>query len=323
MSSFIYKNVYLNDYETIAGPKEKESAIKFKNTISNYYYNEEAVEEAEIKMQNFCMTNIIENNNLYNKIDLIVGGDLLNQISPTSYNLANRDISFLGLYNGCATFNEALIILANFIDKKIIKNGLAITSSHNLTAERQFRFPVEYGCPKKKYTTFTTTGSACALLTNKKSNIKIESSTIGSVIDLGIKDVSNMGAVMAPSASNTLHKHLTELNRNLDYYDLIITGDLGSVGAKIFQKLIKEEYNYTIKNYLDASSIIYEGVKGTFQGGSGPTVLPLVLFNKIIPEKKYQKILLLATGSLHSPTMVNLKKNIPSITHAISIEVIK
>ena len=323
MSSFKYNNVYIKDYETIAGPKEKESTIKFKNTISDYYYNEETIEDAELKMQNFCMSNLLERNNLYKNLDLIIGGDLLDQIVATSYNLVNRELPFLGIYNGCATFNEALIILANFIEKKLINNGFAITSSHNLNAERQFRYPVEYGCPKKKYTTFTTTGSVCAYLTNKKTKIKIESSTIGSVVDYGIKDVSNMGAVMAPSASKTLHKHLVEMERELDYYDLIITGDLGKVGAEIFQKLIKEEHNYEIKNYIDASSTLYENVDGTFQGGSGPTVLPLVLFNKIIPENKYQKILLLATGSLHSPTMVNLKKNIPSITHAISIEVIK
>ena len=323
MASFTYKNVYINDYETIAGPKEKESQIFFENTIDDYYYNEKTIEDAEIKMQNFCLTNILERNKIFDKVDLIIGGDLLNQIVITSYNLSNRNIPFLGVYNGCSTFNESIIILANYINQKLIKNGIAITSSHNLNAERQYRFPVEYGCPKKCYTTFTTTGAIATHLTNRKTNIRIESSTIGKVTDYGIKDVSHMGAVMAPSACQTLHDHLTELNRTPDYYDLIITGDLGKTGSKIFTNLIKEEYNYELKNYIDASSIIYEGVKGTFQGGSGPTVLPLVLFNKIIPEKKFKKILLLATGSLHNPMMVNLKKNIPSITHAISIEVIE
>ena len=156
----------------------------------------------------------------------------------------------------------------------------------------------------------------------KKTNIKIESSTVGSVIDYGIKDVSNMGAIMAPSAANTLHEHLKETKRSIDYYDLIVTGDLGIIGGKIFLHLIKEDYDYVPKYYYDAASIIYKDKQNKNQGGSGPIVMPLVLFNKILRSNK-QKILLLATGSLHNPTMVNLKKSIPAITHAVSIEVIK
>lgn len=321
MSSFKYNNVYIKDYETIAGPEEKKGNLTYQNTISDYYYNEEKIEDAEIKMQNFCLNNISKRNNLNNKIELLVGGDLLNQLTITSYNLVNRNIPFLGLYNACATFNEALIVLSNFIESGLINNGLAITSSHNLNSERQYRFPIEYGAQKKKYTTFTTTGAACTILTNNKTDIKIESSTIGTVVDYGIDDVSNMGAVMAPSAAETLHKHLTELKRNVDYYDIIITGDLGKLGSMIFQKLIKEDYQYIPKSYMDAASVLYKENQDTNQGGSGPVVMPLVFFNKIIKEKKYKKILLLATGSLHNPLMVNLKKTIPAITHAVSIEV--
>lgn len=322
MSSFKYNNVYIKDYETIAGPTEQLGNLNYQNTVSDYYYNEEKIEDAEIKMQNLCLNKITKRNKLNNKIELLVGGDLINQITITSYNLINRNIPFLGIYNACATFNESLIILANYLENKNINNGISITSSHNLNSERQYRFPIEYGSQKKKYTTFTTTGAVCTLLTNEPTNIKIESSTIGTVIDYGIKDASNMGAVMAPSAAETLEKHLKELQRDINYYDIIVTGDLGKLGSQLFLKLIKEN-NYIPKSYMDAASIIYkEEQEETFQGGSGPVVLPLVLFNKLIPEKKYKKILLLATGSLHSPLMVNLKKTIPGITHAISIEVI-
>ncbi len=321
MSSFKYHKVYLKDYESIAGPEEAKGNLEYQNTIKDYYYNEKRIEDAEIKMQNLCLMNLTKRNNLNKKIELLVGGDLINQIAITSYNIANRDIPFLGLYNACATFNESLIVLSNFIESNMIKSGLAITSSHNLNAERQYRFPIEYGSPKKCYTTFTTTGAACAYLTNEESNIKIESSTIGTVVDYGIKDASNMGAVMAPSAASTLHKHLTELQRDITYYDLIITGDLGSFGSELFLKLIKEDYNYIPKAYLDASSILYKDNQNTYQGGSGPVVVPLVLFNKIFKEKQYKRILILATGSLHNTLMVNLKKSIPSITHAVSIEV--
>lgn len=322
MSSFKYNNVYIKDYESIAGPLEQEGLLTYPNTIKNYYYNEDKIEDAEIKMQNLCLNNIIKRNKLNNKLQLIVGGDLLNQITITSYNIVNKEIPFLGIYNACATWNEALIIISNMLENNQIDNAIAITSSHNLNAERQYRFPIEYGSIKKKYTTFTTTGAAAMLLTNQKTNLKIESSTIGTIVDYGIKDSSNMGAVMAPSAAATLNKHLKELNRNIDYYDLIVTGDLGKLGSELFLKLIKEDYNLIPKSYIDAASIIYKENQETFQGGSGPVVIPLVLMNKILKEKKYSRVLLLATGSLHSPLMVNLKKSIPSITHAVSIEVI-
>lgn len=321
MSSFKYNNVYITDYETICGPLEYQGNLKYKNHISDFYYGEKTFEEAEIKLQNYCLSKLL-NNNKIKTVDLLIGGDLINQITITSYNLKNKNIPFLGIYNACATFNEALIILANHIENNMIDNGIAITSSHTNTSERQFRFPVEYGCNKKKYQTVTTTGAAACLLTNKKTNIKIESSTIGSVIDYGIKDACNMGAVMAPSASNTLNKHLKDLKRDINYYDLIVTGDLGKTGSKIFKELIKKEHNLEIKNYFDCSSILYKENQNTLDGGSGPVVVPLVLFNKII-NSNYKKILILATGSLHNPVMVNLKKTIPSITHAISLEIIK
>ena len=322
MSSFKYKNVYIKDYETIAGPLEKKGNLSYQKTIKDYYFNEKTTDDCEIKMQNICLTNLLNRNNK-NNLELLVGGDLINQIAITSYNIVNQEIPFLGLYNACATFNEGIIIMSNFIESKMIKEGCIITSSHNLNSERQYRYPIEYGFPKKNYTTFTTTGAACCLLSNEKTNIRIESSTIGTVVDYGIKDSANMGAVMAPSAAETLHNHLIELERSLDYYDLIITGDLGKLGSEIFKKIIFEKYKYRINNYYDAASILYSDKSKTFQGGSGPVVVPLVLFNKILKEKEHSKILVLATGALHNPVMINLKKSIPSITHAISIEVNK
>lgn len=324
MSSFKYNNVFIRDYHTIVGPKEKEGLIKFNDSINDYYYNETSIEDAEIKMQEHVLNKIMINNKLVpEKVNLVCGGDLTNQISMTSYNLVNRNLPFLGLYNACATFNEALILISNMIETKQIETGIAITSSHNLNAERQYRYPIEYGANRKPYSTFTTTGAASCLLTSKRTNLRIESSTIGTIVDYGIKDANNMGAVMAPSAAATLHKHLTELNRPINYYDLIVTGDLGSYGSKLFLSLIKQDYNYMPSAYIDAASTLYDNEENEIEGGSGPVVVPLVLFNKILKETNYKRILLLATGSLHSPLMVNLKKSIPSITHAVSIEVIK
>lgn len=319
MASIKYKNVYLNEYYTITSKLEKDGNINADQIIDDYYFGCKTFEGAEIKMQRTVIDYLLKKNN---KIDLIVGGDLSNQLAITSFMAAKYDISYLGMYSACSTFNSSIITLSSLIDSNKIKNGIAITSSHNKVAERQFRYPIEYGAPKKKTNTYTATGSAGVIISKNKSNIKVESATIGRAIDSEIKDVNNMGAVMAISACNTLYKHLKDLKRDINYYDIIITGDLGIYGSNIFKEYLKEKYKITIKKYLDAGSNVYKKEQNLLAGSSGPTTLPLFLFTKILKNKKYKKILLLSTGSLHSPTLVNQKNTIPSICHAISLEVI-
>lgn len=324
MASYTFKNIYLNDYFTMVGPLEKNSHLKNYNmALKDYYDGEKTFEQAEIKMQKTVIEEILKRNNLTeSNIDLSLGGDLINQISITSYSLKDFSFPHLGLYSACATFIESLIIGSVFLEQSNVHNVLAFTSSHNLTSERQFRYPVEYGSPKKKTSTFTATGAICTYLSNKDSKIKIESGTIGQVIDMGIDDEANMGAVMAPAAAQVLQMHLLEMKRELDYYDLILTGDLGCVGATIFKEYLKRSYNLKIKNHKDAGCELYLDSQDTYAGGSGPICLPLVFFDQILPKKKYHKILLIGTGSLQSPVLVNQHKTIPAIAHAISLEVL-
>jgi stage V sporulation protein AD len=138
---------------------------------------------------------------------------------------------------------------------------------------------------------------------------------------MGIKDANNMGAVMAPAASKTLMEHLRYTNTSVTDYDLILTGDLGKYGATLFKTLLKSDYGINIKNHIDAGSIIYKDEQEKYSGGSGPVCLPLVLFNSILHNKKYKKILVIGTGALHSPMLVNQKHSIPSISHLVSLEV--
>lgn len=319
MASIKYKNVYINNWYTIAGKDEDNGKlIGIDRYLHDFYDGEKTFEDAEVKMQKEALYNLIND-----KTDLIVGGDLMNQTSTTNLSVVNNDISFLGLYNACATFNEGLIILSNFIDNKNIKEGIVVTSSHNLSSEKQFRFPTEYGAIKPGYSTFTSTGSLGCVLSKEESKIKIVSATIGSVVDMGVKDANNMGAVMAPAAVKTLIEHLEFTNTKVSDYDVILTGDLGIYGAKIFKKLLKEDYNINIKNHIDAGSSIYKKEQEKYSGGSGPVCLPLILFHNILKTKKYKKILAIATGSLHSPLLVNQKHSIPSIAHLVSLEVIK
>lgn len=324
MASTKYKNVYLNDYYTIVGPLEKESRLRsYDIALDDYYYKEKTFELAEVKMQNVVIDNILFKNGLKNSdIDLLIGGDLTNQISVTNYSAKNYNFPFLGIYAACATFPESLIVGANFLDNMNYKKIIAVTSSHNLTAEKQFRYPIEYGAPKPHTATFTATGSAAVLLTKAPGRIKIESSTIGTTVDMGISDANNLGAVMAPAAASTLSSHLNDLKREIDYYDLILTGDLGCVGGEIFKEFLKRNYNLKIRKHLDAGCELFLKSQDTYAGGSGPVCLPLVLFNKILISKKFKKILIIGTGALHSPTLVNQKKSIPAIAHAVSLEVL-
>lgn len=324
MASLKFNNVYINDWLTVSGPMESNSKLKKLDLqMNDYYYGEKTFEKAEVKMQRIVIEKLLEKNNLdYDDINLIIGGNLLDQIAATSYAVNDIPVSLLGIYGACATFPESLIIGSMFLQDKNIKKVLGITSSHNLSSERQFRYPIEYGAPRPSTSTFTATAGISALLSKEEGKIRIESATVGKVTDMGLKDANNLGAVMAPAAARTLYEHLNDLKRDIDYYDLILTGDLGCVGGEIFEEYLLRRYNLKAKKHLDAGCELYLKSQETYAGGSGPTCLPLVLFNKILNSKRYQKILIIGTGALHSKTFVNQKCVIPGIAHAVSLEVV-
>ena len=218
-----------------------------------------------------------------------------------------------------------MIIEYNIINSMQIKNAIVSVSSHNCTSEKQFRQPVEYGGPKPKRSTFTVTGAASALLSNKQNSIKVSSATLGTVVDLGIKDPFNMGAVMAPAAAKTIYEHLINTKTNPSDYDMILTGDLGIYGKKILKDYMQDEYNIELGNLQDSACMIYELDKQEVNaGGSGPACLPLVSYGYILDKMKknrLKKVLLVATGALLSQTLVNEKQTIPAISHAVCLEV--
>ena len=326
--TFRYNNVYLSNVSTVAGPLEAEGPFGryFDKVYSNLYCGMKTWEQAECRMLIDSVDEVLyKANKLKQEINLHISGDLLNQIVSTNYASASLKIPLIGIYSACSTSVLGMIIGSNMLDCNQIKNCLVSTSSHNNGAEKQFRQPVEYGGPKKKTTTFTATGAASLLLTNQKSNIRIESATVGSVVDLGINDPNNMGAVMAPSAASTIYEHLKELKRDVNYYDLILTGDLGIYGKKILIEYMKTEYNIELNNYDDTACMIYDLEKqNVYAGASGPACLPLVFNSYVYPKMlkgEIHRVLLVATGALLSTTMVNQKLSIPSISHAISLEV--
>ncbi len=327
-----YKNVYIDKAATIAGIYESNGPLKDyydKTYTKDLYFGEKSWEKAETKLLKDSISLLLEKaKKKDNEINLIISGDLTNQISTSNYAIREFNIPFLGIYNACATSSEGLIIGANFIENKSIKNCIISATSHNNNAEKQYRNPVEYGSIKPEYSTFTTTGSASILLTNKKTKIKLTSSTIGKVIDKGTKDINNMGAVMAPAAADTIYRHLTNLKQQPNYYDMILTGDLGKYGKKIMLDYMEKVYKIDItKNYNDCGTIIYDISKQpVLAGGSGVACSALTCFSyiiKMMETKKIKKVLYVPTGALFSPTMYLQKESLPAIAHAVSLEVVE
>ena len=325
-----FNNVYVTGAVTIASVYEKDGPIsEYFDLVydKDLYYGCDTFEKAEEKMLHDSIEKLIDKYKLKDSdIDYVISGDLQNQIAASDYAMRDFNIAFLGIYNACATFGEGLLIGANFIEGKRANNIVVSTSSHNMVAERQFRNPTEYGAPKKKSVTWTSTGAASMLLTDKKDMVKITSITPGIVQDKNVTDVNNMGAVMAIAAADTIERHLTDLKIKPNYYDLILTGDLGVYGKEILIDYLKTRNIDITKNYDDCGLILYDIKKqNVFAGASGPASSALVMCSYILSEMrrgKYRRVLLVPTGAIFSPTRIFQKDSIPSIAHAISFEVV-
>lgn len=325
-----FNNVYVENVSTVAGPFVIEGPLKgkFDKTFKDFYDNEDTFEKCEIKELETAIKVLLDKSNHKEEdIDFAVSADLMNQITISNYTYSKFNIPYLGVYNACASMCESILVASSIIDSKKAKRAICTTSSHNMTAERQFRNPVEYGAPKPKTTTFTVTGATGIMLTSDKTDIKVTSATIGKIVDMGVTNVFDMGSVMTPSAAYTLNEHLKQTGTNIEDYDLILTGDLGVYGKKLFKDYCKKEYGLNIgDNYDDSATIIYDFQnEDIYAGGSGPSCLPLVVYSDVIPKMKerlIKKVLLIATGALMSPTMCNQKMSIPSVSHAICLEVI-
>ena len=327
--TFKYNNVYINEVSTVTGPYEGKGPLSkyFDKSYKDLYFNEKTWEQAESACICESVNILFSKMKNINKADVHIGSDLLNQIVATNYASAKINIPLIGIYSACASSTLSLMLASNMIEAKQIATALVTSSSHNNGAEKQFRNPVEYGGPKKDYTTFTTTGCASCFLSNTPSSIKVESATLGTVCDMGVTDVFNMGAVMAPAAAKVISDHLLDTGRTIDYYDLVLTGDLGLIGKKILKEYIKEEYKISLKNYDDSACMIFDlNKQPVYKGGSGIACLPLVTYSYILDKMKkgkLKKVLLVATGALMNQTMFNQHLSIPSIAHAISLEASK
>ena len=328
--TFNYKNVYIDCTSTVAGPYERKGPLKkyFDKTYSDLYFGEKSFEKAEIKLVSESIRILKKKSLVENDFDVVIGGDLQNQITASTYGCCGVGKSFIGVYGACSTSVLEMIIASNFIENKVVENSLCVVSSHNMSSEKQFRYPTEYGALKPNSATFTATGAACCLLSNKKSDVRVECATLGRIIDFGQNDPNDMGRVMAPAAIDTLVRHFQDTGRSPSDYDLILTGDLGKYGVEIVKDYLSVNYGIDLGDkYNDCGVLLYDldTQKNIKAGGSGPVCSALVIYSYIydlLKKKDLKRILFLATGALFSPIMLFQKENINSICHAVSLEVV-
>ena len=258
------------------------------------------------------------------QIQFFLAGDLINQITPTSFAAKTLGTPYFGLFGACSTSMEGLALSAFLINGKGANYILTGATSHNSAVEKQFRYPTEYGSQKPPTAQWTVTGSGMALLSNQGNGPKVTSATIGKVIDLGLTDPYNMGAAMAPAAVDTIEAHLKERNINASYYDLIITGDLAHIGREIALDLFNEHgTTITEEQFVDCGLTIYREDQPVQAGASGAGCSAVVTYGHFLNQMKKGKInriLVVATGALLSPLTTKQNQSIPCIAHAVSIE---
>ncbi|EOP66769.1 stage V sporulation protein AD [Bacillus cereus VDM006] len=323
-------NIFVNATGTAVGPKEAEGPLGkcFDISYDDLHCEEENWELAERRLMNDSIQQVIQKGDIKpSQIDFFLAGDLLNQTVTANYVARELGIPFLGMFSACATSMETLAIGSAFIDGGFANRVIATVSSHNATAERQFRYPTEYGGQRPGSATSTVTGAGTALISKEQSNIKITAATIGKVQDLGITDPFDMGSAMAPAAAHTIQQHFEDLGRSAADYDLIVTGDLSGVGAPITKQLLFEE-GYDLGNvYNDCGLMIYnKDQEEVFAGGSGCACSAVVTYGHLLQEMKkgnLQRIFVVATGALLSPIMIQQKETIPTIAHGVVFERIK
>ncbi len=310
----------------IVGEKEGNGTFKdyYDFILKDDLFGEKTFEHAERKIIEQAISQSIEKAKLnISDIDLLIGGDLLNQIISMSFTARYFDRPFLGVYGACSTMAESLAIGAALVNAEYVKNVVCSTGSHFSSAERQYRFPLELGNQRPPTSQWTVTGAGSSILSLSGEGHKITMATFGKVTDYGVSDVNNMGAAMAPAAMSTLISHFQDTKTTPDDYDLILTGDLGKLGSEILMDLMEHNGYKLGKNYNDCGQMIFNNNQKTFQGGSGAGCSAAVLNSFILKkmdEGVFKKVLFAATGALLSTLSSQQGDSIPGICHAVVIE---
>jgi len=320
------KKIILLQTATMVGSKEGQGplAAYFDVILQDDLLGENSWEKAEQRMMIDCIRLALQKAKLPSEsIDCFLAGDLLNQIITASFTARELKTPFLGIYGACSTITEGIALGSSLIAGGFADLIVAASSSHYCTAERQYRGPTELGTQSTPTAQCTVTGTGVALLSSLGTGPVITHATIGKVVDLGIKDPSDMGTAMAPAAADTFSQHLLDTGRTSDYYDLILTGDLAQVGSTIFEELMQKKKIPLGSNYHDGGVMIFDKKQGVNSGGSGCGCIASVSCGYVYKEMlagNLKKVLLIGTGALLSPTSYQQKESIPGIAHAVALE---
>ena len=309
------------------GPKEAEGPLGkyFDQTVEDSFFGEKSWELAESKFVEKNMGLAIQKANLKAKdVDYILCGDLLNQCTGSTFGIKNLDIPFFGLFGACSTMGESMSLGAMLIDGGFANHVLAGASSHFCAAEKQFRFPLPLGTQRPPTATWTVTGDGAVVLSRKGEGPKITEITTGKIVDMGVTDANNMGAAMAPAAAALLKAHFEDTGRTPQEYDVIATGDLGTVGRQLVVELLKKEGYDMDSRYTDCGIEIFDAEKqDTHAGGSGcacSAVTFCAYFYPKLVSGEIGRMLFIPTGALMSPTSSQQGQPIPGIAHGVVIE---
>lgn len=314
-------------YASIGGKLEAQGPLAgyFDELSTDSFFGCKTWEKGEAAMQRRALERALQKGGLSPEdLDYILAGDLLNQCIGTSFSLREFRVPFYGLYGACSTMGEGLSLASLLIDGGFARLAAAQTSSHYCTAERQYRMPVPYGSQRAPTAQWTATAAGCCILGAQGDGPYITHVTCGKIVDLGISDVNNMGAAMAPAAMMTLKAHLTDLGRRVEDYDLIVTGDLGKVGRDLMKILCARQGIRLDSRYIDCGCEIFDESQDAHAGGSGcgcsACCLNGWLYGRML-SGEVRRLLFMATGALMSPTTSQQGESIPAVAHAVSLEV--
>lgn len=310
----------------VVGKKEGEGPLKecFDYISEDSYFGEGSWEKGESHMLLQCFRTACDKAaKTPDAIDYVLSGDLLNQCVSSAFAMKDSGVPYFGLYGACSTMAESLSLGALLIDSGAAETVCAITGSHFCSAERQYRFPLEYGGVRTPTSQWTVTGAGSAILGGGQGPI-ITNITTGKIVDAGITDANSMGSAMAPAAYDTIMAHFRETGRSFDYYDAIFTGDLGAVGHDILQALFHDDGFDPGIRYMDCGVLMFDlKTQGVNSGGSGCGCSASVLCGHIVPAMQrgvWDRVLFAATGALMSPLSAQQGSTIPGICHAVAIE---
>ena len=322
-----FKNVYIKDAATVVGKLEGEGPLGslFDMCESDSYFGKGSWEEAEAEMCGRAVGILLGKTGTDDSnVELMLGGDLLNQCTATGFTAADFPIPYLGLYGACSTAAEGMLIGGAFVSGGFADNAITLASSHFCSSERQFRYPLEYGSLRTPTTQNTVTGAGAFMLTNEKCDIRLSRALAGRVNINGITDANNMGAAMATAAVDTVLRYFDETGESAADYDIISTGDLGMEGYEIACELFSRCGFDPCGRLTDCGMLMYDYEKQDVNSGASGCGCAACVCGSLYLNKlkcgEAKRVLLIGTGALLSPKTVLQKLPIPAVAHLVCLE---